>query len=402
MSTMNFLNILVPELNFWVNRTLVNNLFNSSPIKVPTEISDFWRSTDSVIEIIFNETADPSGQTYDDGYHFIWKYRTINLSKLHYIEPMLFKRIQVYYNSTWVYAAKDDPKFKDIFNLVNQEWDPSQDYNYPYGVKPTKFVNYTSHIVTGGNDQLHYDDPPIESESESESGEVYREAENVFGLTEEELALCEYLYLYRIGDYEHIDINSDMYDDLESPLSKWVLVYLLCYMYGYYRYDYLRTLCDEMDGSFRCLVEKHLQDRVYEYIQKHNFVLWENIIELKSQDKRTYVPYTLQNSTQLQKKRLLEDEILARSIPIDDVDKKPETYNNFEFILDGIVLRNNEDYKIKNVYKESKPKIYVEILNNNIELKYYQKYQFMYSYTNLRKINTGLNNMDLNRETHHE
>ena len=401
MATSKFLNILVPELNFWVKRTLVNNLFNSSPIKIPTEISDFWRSLDSVIEIIFNETADPSGNTYDDGYHFIWKYRTINLNKLHYIEPMLFKRIQVYYNSTWIYAAKDDPKFKDIFNLVNQEYE-IEDYDYPYGIKPTKLVNYSSHIVTSGSDQVHYDDPPTESESESEGGESYKEAENVFGLTEEELNMCEYLYYYRIGEYENIDINSDMYDELESPLSKWILVYLLCYMYGYYDFRYLRTLCNEEDGSFRCLVEKHLQDRVHEYIQKHNFLLWENILELKTKDKRTFVPYTIQNNTQLQKKRIEEDDILARCIVIDDIDKKPECYNNFEFILDGIVLKNNEDYKIKNIYKESRPKICIEILNNNIKMNYYQKYQFMYSYSNIRKKNTGLNNIDLKQRYHHE
>lgn len=397
MAVIKYLRKLVPELNFWINRNLYNNTFNKDFLFCPTKISEFWRSNDSVIELIFNETADPSGATYDDGYHFIWKYRTINLKRLPTVEPLLFKRIQVYYNSTWVYAAKDDPKFSDIFNLNSSEISGSTDNSgYPYNITPSKYVNYTSHIVTSGSDQLHYDEPAIEFDTGCDNEAiVYREAENVFGLTEEELNMCEYLYYYRIGDYEKINLSLDMYNTLQSPLSKWVLVYLICYLYDTYDYRYLKTITTKEDESFRCLVEKHLQNRVYEYIQKHSMVLWENILKNEeNEEKRTFKNYTLRCNIILIKSRFDNDQINNRKITIEDRNLEPNNVNDFEFIFDGILLKQGEDFSIENIGTFMEPKILIKILNYNLNISEGKKYQFMYGYVETTNPITGFKDID--------
>lgn len=403
MATFNYLHKIVPEVNFWVNRTLYNNSFNNSFVQCPTKISDFWRSRDSVVELLFNETADPSGNTYDDGYHFIWKYRTINIGKLYFYEPMLFRRIQVYYNSSWVYAAKDDEKYKDIMNLNMSEIERQEipeDLDYPYGVKPSKYVNYNSHIVASGTDQLHYDDPPFDPESEPDPDIIiYREEENVFGLTEEELNMCEYLYYYRTGQYELIEpFEDDYYYTLQSPLSKWVYNYLMCYLFNIVNFNYLKTITDESDGYFRCLVEKHMQDRIYEYIQKHNLALWENVRQthITHEDKRSFVTYTMKNNTYIQKGRISENDIIASCIFLTDIDKNPETYNNFEFILDGKILKHGIDYKIENISSETSKKIRIVIINKDLELTSGQKYQFMYNYIVVKTPISGMIDIDNN------
>jgi len=398
MAEFNYLHKIVPEVNFWTNRTLYNNSFNNSYISCPTKISDFWRSRDSVVELLFNETADPSGNTYDDGYHFIWKYRTVNIGKLYIYEPMMFRRVQVYYNSSWVYAAKDDEKFKDIMNLNNSTLDLKDgdpDMDYPYGIKPTKYLNYNSHIVASGTDQLHYDDPPFDPESQDDPEIIiYAEDENVFGLTEEELGLCEYLYYYRTGQYELIEpFDENYYYTLQSPLSIWVYNYLMCYMFNFVKFEYLKTITEPSDGYFRCLVEKHMQDRIYEYIQKHNLCLWENVRDMIKVDKRSYVPYSMRNNTYLQKGRMTEDDVNNRCIFLTDIDKNPETYNNFEFILDGRILKHGQDYKIENIHKESKKKIRIVIFNN-VEINPDQKYQFMYNYTVTQTPISGITEID--------
>jgi len=393
MATIKYLHKLVPELNLWVNKTLYNNLFNKKLVQCPTHMSEFWRSKDSVVELLFNETADPSGAVYDGGFHFIWKYRTVNVKKLYSLEPTLFKRIQIYYNSTWVYAAKNDTKFNELFNLAESTITSDQDgYEYPYGIKPTSYVNYNSHIVTSGSDQLNYEDPAVViNESESDGYVVYASDENVFGLTEEECQLCEYLYYYRTGQYDLIpEFEDDYYDNLVSPLSKWVYVYLNCYLYNTVNENHLRTLCVESTGSFRCLVEKHLQDRVYEYIQKQNMTLWERVDNVDGVDKRSFTTYTLGCNTYLKKGRIQSN---ADGIILSNLDKIPNNHTSFEFIYDGMVQKHGVDYVLKNTGNECKPIVKLVFVN---KIKYVenQKFQFMFNYVNPKTPFTGVKKID--------
>ncbi len=372
---------IVPELNFWFNRISFNNTFNRTNVSCPTKISEFWRCKDSVVELIFNETADPSGKTYDDGYHFIWKYRTVNLKNLWYYEPMIYKRIEVCRNCCWVYAAKDDEKFIDVFNLYDKDLTVGvSDYDYPYGIKPTKYVTYNSHIVCTGTDPLYYDDDPI-SESESEEDPIIIPAdENVFGLMEEELKMCEYLYYYRTGQYELIEeFDEDFFYTLKSPLSKWVYIYLMCYMFNRVNEDWLQTLTMKEDGCFRSMCEKHLQDRVYEYIQRQFMTLWEKINNLGGvQDQRTFETRTEPCFTCLVKNRVTEDDINAKCIVI--TDRQPYFNMSFEFIYDGVKLKQNVDYVLKNTNNYSDPRVIVELTGKNWKVESGNKYQLMYNY----------------------
>jgi hypothetical protein len=316
------------------------------------------------------------------------------LKRLPEKEPMLFRRIQVYYNSTWVYAAKDDPKFEEIFNMVDPSITVDDSYEYPYGIKPTEYLNYSSHIVTGGTDQLHFDDPPQPEPDPPPDPVIYPADENVFGLTEEELDMCEYLYYYRTGQYELIEpFDEDYYHKLQSPLSIWVANYLMCYLFDYVNYNYLKTITTEEDGYYRCLCERYFQYRIYEYLQKHNLILWDNILDFGFKDKRTFKNYTLENDIQFQKSRIDSDALSSGCIHLDDIDKPVSQTDNFEFIYDGIVLKNGIDYNIKNINKDSKEKTVI-FLTNNKELVENTKYQFMYSFTKKKNPITGLKRID--------
>lgn len=378
---------IVPELNLWISKTLYNNDTNYAYTNYPTEVSEYWRCRDSVLEIIFNETADPTGTVYEDGYHFIYKYTTINKSRIVHVDPGLWPRIQIYKNVMRVYAAKHD-KFNDVSNLVEPEETPIYDlgeegYPYPPGTKPSKYVTqYRSEIITTGTDQIHRelpDGPPVPPPEEP-CPTVYNKGENVFMLTEEELKMCEYLYLYRTEQFELIEpFTNDFYYTLQSPLSKWIYVYLQCYLFNVINYEFLHTITKETDGVLRIYAEKHFSDRVYAYIQKHFFSIWNRVDDIGGKEVREFVDYTQPSLTVVYKQRITQAQIDLKNIVI-DVSKEDQPGDNycFEFIYDGVKLKQGVHYSIKNISNLSNPQIVVQLLDK--EFAPDTKYQMMWNY----------------------
>lgn len=381
---------IIPELNLWINRTLYNTENNFEHINYPVPVSDFWRCKDSVIELLFNETCDPSGKVYDGGYHFIYKYRSVNKDRIYHNDSTLWRRIQIYRDSSRVYAAIDD-KFEDVFNLYapNLSFYESvtngDGYPYPNDAVPTDYMlKYRSEIITSGNDQLHKELP--DGENAPSSGEecpyVEQRGENIFLLTDEELEMCEYLYLYRTGQYELIEPFTDnFYYELQSPLSKWIYLYLQCYLFNIVNYEYLDTITNESDGILRIYAEHYFSDRIYVYIQKQHTSLWNEIQDIGSKDKRVFETYTQYNLTLIYKKRFTEDDVKYSQIIIDESeDRQPSENDTFEFIYDGIRLKQGYDFEVKNAGSGSKPQIVV-IINKPINQN--EKYQLMYSYLSI-------------------
>ena len=378
---------IVPELNLWINKTLYNTENNYEHVNYPVLISEFWRCNDSVIELLFNETCDPSGKIYDDGYHFIYKYRTVNKDRIYHNDSVLWSRIQIYRDNLRVYAPIDD-KFKDVFNLYSPNLNfyetvtSGDGYPYPNDAVPTEYVTkYRSEIITSGNDQLHKELP--DGENPPTSGEdcpyVEQRGENIFLLTEEELQMCEYLYYYRSEQFELIEpFGDNFYYELQSPLSKWIYLYLQCYLFNMINYEQLNTITKKEDGIIRLYAEKYFSDRIYSYVQKQHTSIWNDVKDLGSHEKRIFETYTQYNLTLVYKRRITEEDINRSQIIIEESkEKQPSENTNFEFIYDGVKLKQGYDYNIENAGTLSKPQIIVSL---NKEMKLNNKYQFLFSY----------------------
>lgn len=382
---------IVPELNLWINKTLYNNDVNYTYVDYPSKVSEYWRCRDSVLEILFNETSDPSGNTYFNGYHFIYQYGTVNKNRIADVDPQLWPRIQIYKNSSRVYAAKDD-KFLDVQNMYNENsefsYDSSTSYPYPSGIQPTEYVTkYKSNIITSGSDELHQslpDDEDSTQEDSSSKPSVIEKEENIFLLTDEELKMCEYLYLYRSEQFELIEpFEQDFYYTLKSPLSKWIYVYLQCYMFNIVNYQYLDYITKDEDGVLRCYAEKHFSDRIYEYIQKHHCSLWNNIVDLGTKDKRIFVNHTFNSLSLLYKRRLTKQNLELKNIVIEvPTNEQPYINKSFEFIYDGVKLKQGVDYKVTNISTLSNPQIVIELINDKIFIEN-NKYQMLWNYLNI-------------------
>jgi len=349
----------IPELDYWFGKTLYNNNLTSKYINHPIKVSDNWISKDSVLNILFNETCDPSGNTYD-GYHYIYKYRTCNLDKLYPFDSTFYRRTQIYRNRMEVWAC-DDPtnqKLQEIENLALEPWiiDPSSSTDEiadRAGVTPTKYVTkFKSIIHTTASDELHQTwiepDPPQPVPSPS----VYTPDTNVFKLTQEELNMIEFLYYYRTGQFEIIpDWEDSFFNQLVSPLSKWVFVYIMCYLYGEINYQHLNTITNKSHGAMRCMFEKYVQDRVYQYVQKEFNVIYNEIHELSNPGelRRQFIDYTMPCQTFISRRRLTDPNISMKKIVINvDQDSQPNDSNNFEFIYDGVIQTQGIDYKVVN------------------------------------------------------
>lgn len=380
---------LIPELNLWFGNILVNNDINICHVDFPVLLSQKWRCRDSVIDLLFNECCDPSGNLYD-GYPFILRYKTMNLNRVYPYDPTFYRRIQVVLNRCYVFAA-DDPTNEELqlsFNKVTPSFIINPQNNTDTiaekaGVTPTKYVTkYDSEIITTGTDQLHRELPDKEDEDEPGDPGIYTPGEDIFQFTDEELEMLEYLYYYRTEQYELIPkFSDDTYDTLVSPLSKWVYLYLSCYLYNVINWEHLVTICNfEEDGLLRTMYEKHAQDRIYQYVQKQYHIIWNEIQDIGGNElRRIFEDYTMPCGTKVNKGRITSDILSDGKIKIElPEENQPVTSDTFEFIYDGLILKAGKDYQVINEgnLKDTRASV---ILKDSSKFKENVKYQMLWS-----------------------
>lgn len=381
---------VIPELNLWFGNILVNNDINIVHVDFPVLLTQKWRCRDSVIDILFNECSDPSGALYD-GHPYITRFKTINLNRLYPYDATLYRRVQTIINRCYVFAA-DDPNNEELqaaFNKVTPSFviDSTNDGDtiaQAAGVTPTKYVTkYDSCIVTTGSDQLHCELPDKDYDGDDSSEpSAYTPGEDIFMFTDEELELIDYLYYYRTEQYELIPKFEDgYYEKLVSPLSKWIYLYLQCYVYNIVNWEYLDSKCTiEHDGILRTMFEKHAQDRIYQYIQKQNYIIWNEIQDLgDNQLRRIFVDYTMPCLTNLSKGRISDIHLSMGKIVLDfPENKQPQDSKTFEFIYDGIILKLGKDYDVINegTLKDTQACV---ILKNPSKFNSNTKYQLMWN-----------------------
>ena len=371
-------------MDLWIYNILYNNNLTSSYINIPVKPSEKWRCKDSVVELLFNETFDPSGKMYDN-FPYIYRYKTVNIKKIESFDVDLHRRIQIYpYKYVWCADDESNTLFQDIQNQVIPIFtnNTSDSTNYYNGINPTKYITkYRSAIITSTNDQLHADLPDTEDEDDNTDQTVYGPDVNVFGLTKEELEMCQLLYYYRTGQFELIHcFTDDFYYQLRSPLSKWIYLYLQCYLFNIVNYKYLNTITTEDDGILRCMFEKHAQDRIYQYIQKQNFAIWNKVEDIGGNSlRRIFEDYTMNCHTFIWTKRIDKNIINNKEIAILlEEEQQPVNNSNFEFIYDGKQLKQNIDFEIVNKGNLKDPKTYI-IFKKMDNIKENIKYQLMWS-----------------------
>ena len=380
---------LIPELNLWFGNILLNNDINIIHVSFPTLLSQKWRCRDSVIDLLFNECCDPSGNLYDSRPYII-RFKTLNLDRVYPYDPAFYRRMQVVRNRCYVFAA-DDPSNKelqDAFNKVTPSYiiDPTSNIDTiaeRAGVTPTKYVTkYDSEIITSGNDQLYQQLPDRGDYPPQPEPGIYTPPEDIFQFTEEELEMLQYLYYYRTEQYEAIpEFEEGYYNKLISPLSKWVYLYLQCYLRNTVHWEYLNTICDmKTDGVLRTMYEKHAQDRIYQYIQKQYHIIWNEIDDIGGNElRRIFVDYTMPCGTEIKKARITPENLDDECIKIElDEQHQPVDSSTFEFIYDGLILKAGKDFIVKNdgTLKDTKAVIYLKDLS---KFKEGTKYQMMWS-----------------------
>ena len=143
-------------------------------------------------------------------------------------------------------------------------------------------------------------------------------------------------------------------------------------------YEQLNTITKKEDGIIRLYAEKYFSDRIYSYVQKQHTSIWNDVKDLGSHEKRIFETYTQYNLTLVYKRRITEEDINRSQIIIEESkEKQPSENTNFEFIYDGVKLKQGYDYNIENAGTLSKPQIIVSL---NKEMKLNNKYQFLFSY----------------------
>lgn len=351
---------LIPELNLWFGNTILNNDLTWKYVDFPVKLTQKWRSRDSVIDLLFNECCDPSGNLYD-GHHFITRYKTINLNRLFPFDENLYRRLEVIRNRCYVFAC-DDPNNSDlqsIFNLVTPTFViDNGDINVDTiaqmaNVTPSKYVTkYKSVIVTTSSDPLHRMLPDEEDYPEPGEPHAYSPGTDIFKFTEEELEMLEYLYYYRTGQFEMIHcFPCDFYYRLVSPLSKWIYLYLQCYLFNEINYEFLNTICDpSKHDQLRCMYEKHAQDRIYQYVTRRFYTIWNEIQDIGANElRRIFVDYTMPCHTFISRRRISDTNIKNGKITLEVTEEnQPYTNKTFEFIYNGIILKQGVDYELIN------------------------------------------------------
>lgn len=390
----------IPELELWIHKILTNNNLTSSYVNNPVKVSEKWRCRDSVIELLFNETFSSSGKLYDRNLPFIYLYKTANIKKLFDFDPLLYRRIQIYpYKYVWCASDPDNEELKEIQNEVIPTFsdDTNTGCSYYSGINPTKYVTkYKSVIVTTSNDELHVELPDGEDPEPDPDPEVYGPDANILGLTEEELEMCQYLYYYRTGQFELIHcFPRNFYFQLRSPLSKWIYLYLQCYMFNVVNYQYLNTITTEDDGILRCMFEKHAQDRIYQYIQKQHCVIWNDIQSIGGNRlRRIFEDQTMPCLTFISRRKITEQNLNSSEVSIQvKQDNQPTEINNFEFIYDGVILRNGIDYEVINIGNFKETLAVVKLKNKEI-FKVGGRYHMMWSCLTLTTPNTRIKGFD--------
>ena len=303
--------IVCPELNYWMRKTLKNSPVTDTYHRIPSDISDIWRDTRSVLELMFNENFQPEPTPSSSSSYFpdqnleaandrpyIYLYRKCDTLLIP--DKNVEKRLQLYRYNAQVYVVNAQ-KYADVIDTsgdtfvrqLNGTIRESSEIIEPAPPKDWTWIDRSSATAVLPKDVLEKDRSPYityktkiyDAGSFPQVDErgvgaipgpyppppIYPDSMNIFGFTTQDLMMLDLLYLYKTNQpvsIDNIDFNS------LTCIAKLVYIYLDAFLnnnFGYYSDEEIIST----GSSILCtLYEKFVLDIIYSLIMEQYGVIW--------------------------------------------------------------------------------------------------------------------------------
>lgn len=295
--------IIVPELNYWMGRILNDSSVTDTFTRIPSEMTDYWRDPNSIIELLFNENFQPVSQPSSSSSSFFdsdifndkpytYLYRKCNILSIQ--DKNILRRTQMYRWYAFIFASNNE-KFIDIFDFSNTEQEPivideiepsppkseyyDQSFDRPTLPKDVREVDRSKYITYTTQNYLSTNYPLIQEGFPQKvtlpvSNSIYSPAQNIFGLVDSDFQILDKLYSYKVG-LIGVSLNGIDFYSL-TPLGKLIYIYLDAFLNNSFQY-----YNDEnpIGGSdiLSSLYEKFVLNMIYNLIQKQYGVYYKEV-----------------------------------------------------------------------------------------------------------------------------
>lgn len=336
---------LIPELNWWFRIVLKNSAITDTFHCIPAELSDFWREPKSIIELLFNENFEPDSEplpTQSLDKKYIYEYQQCNL--LFIPDKKLLNRIQLYRWNALVYAASSS-KFTSLFDMTGATTNLETEVQtrLPFDVDPedrSQNITYKSRIYNTTNFPLvDTDKNLIINEPPPYPDEL--PAEELFGLTDDDLQFLDLLYKFKTG--ECVNISCYTYNTL-SELAKLIYVYLSVMINDDYSMYNTNNLISSGDNILTNLYEKHVINMIYTVRSKQYGVIYNQKVIVSNRQENINVDEFMIMKKTHDRHYLTQEEVDNNEVLI--TENIPWDRKDFSLFKDGLLLTQDTDYTV--------------------------------------------------------
>ncbi len=344
---------IIPELNFWFKRELSNSSVYDTYHKIPVEMSDCWRESRSIIELLFNETFDPQYPNIifpdtiesENDKPYIYRYRTVNLLRI--TDKNLLNRIQLYRWWSNIYAANSNKFFylfnmqgsvsdlnNDVVNEVSLPFDINEEDRSPYITYQTYNGSFTSYPLW----QTGEVDPDKIEETQNP---IINDAV-IFEFTDLTFQMLDKLYNYKTG--KNVNLDDIIFDELDSCLAKLIYIYLDAVLNdSYEHYDSIECISNATD-ILCSLYEKHVLNFLYLLRSKSYGVIWNDSDIINNKIVPIREDFFVILKKKIVRTRVTQQVLYTKKFIIsDDV---PWNRKDFTFYKDGTRLEQDKDFTV--------------------------------------------------------
>lgn len=344
---------IIPELNFWFKRELSNASVYDTYHKIPVEMSDQWRESRSVIELLFNETFDPQYPNIifpdtiesENDKPYIYRYRNVNLLRI--TDKNLLNRIQLYRWWSNIYSANSN-KFFYLFNMQGSVSDLDNDVvneaSLPFDINEEDRSPYITYQTYNGS----FTSYPLWQTGEVDPDKI-EEIQNpiindavIFEFTDLTFQMLDKLYDYKTG--KNVNLKNITFGELDSCLSKLIYIYLDAVLNdSYEHYDNIDCISDGTD-ILCSLYEKHVLNFLYLLRSKSYGVIWNDSEIINNKIVPVREDFFVILKKKIVRTRVTQQVLYTKKFII--TDNVPWNRKDFTFYKDGVILEQDKDFTV--------------------------------------------------------
>jgi len=384
---------IVPELNYWMRQVLKNAQVYDTFHKIPVEVSEEWRNSSTVLELMFNETFDPepvtssSSSIYNDvefmnDRRFIYTYRRCNLLKI--TDKVVLNRTQIYRWWAHIYAANTSD-YLYMFDMQGSVLDPGgtvvNNVFLPFDVNEedrSPYITYQINHYFTSNYPLHQITGDINVNPNWNENIIIGRATDVFDLSDSDLDMLDLLYDYKTE--LTVTLDGIVFDEL-SCIGKLVYIYLDAFINNSFEYyDDNETISDGSD-ILCTLYEKHVIDMLYLLRRELYGVQWKEQELINDRFIKIDEDIFVVMKRQISKVRVTVANLLSGEIIIPDEDNLPWNRKDFFIFKDGSLLEQDVDYSVEINYTDPENVFARVVLLTDVYLPN-ELLEFIWSYVN--------------------